>query len=186
MIPHDRFLHDIFIVQGEDNKGRCTNNAAGDYLIQIKWCPPSSPPFFCQMPFLLQPFQFILTSDRHQLCRLAYSLALLAKCGSHREIKLLEHAMKVVESIFEDRIRQHIDIDDMQFGFMKGKGTIDAIFIVRQMQTNFRVEGTHTHTQPFYGSVEFVRENPGEPVPEETFTHYSHHSHQSSLSAFSI
>ena len=28
--------------------------------------------------------------------------------------------------------------------------------------------------QPFYGSVEFVRENPGEPVPEETFTHYSH------------
>jgi len=42
------------------------------------------------------------------------------------------------------------------------------------------------HTQPFYGSVEFVRENPGEPVPEETFTHYSHRSHQLSLSAFSI
>ena len=30
---------------------------------------------------------------------------------------------------------------------------------------------THTHTQPIYGSVEFVRDNPGEPVPEETFTH---------------
>ena len=31
---------------------------------------------------------------------------------------------------------------------------------------------THTcNTQPFYGSVEFVRDNPGEPVPEETFTH---------------
>ena len=43
-----------------------------------------------------------------------------------------------------------------------------------------------THTQPFYGSVEIVRDNPGEPVPEETFTHYSHRSHQSSLSAFSI
>ena len=40
----------------------------------------------------------------------------------------------------------------------------------------------HTHTQPFYGSVEFVRENPGELVPEETFTHYSHRNHQSSLS----
>ena len=45
---------------------------------------------------------------------------------------------------------------------------------------------TTTQQQPFYGSVEFVRENPGEPVPEETFTHYSHRSHQSSLSAFSI
>jgi len=31
--------------------------------------------------------------------------------------------------------------------------------------------GQHTHTQPFYGSVEFVQDNPGEPVPEETFTH---------------
>jgi len=29
----------------------------------------------------------------------------------------------------------------MQFGFMKGKGTIDAIFMARQMQENFRVKG---------------------------------------------
>ena len=28
-----------------------------------------------------------------------------------------------------------------------------------------------THTQPFYGSVDFVRDKPGELVPEETFTH---------------
>jgi len=28
------------------------------------------------------------------------------ECGSYREIKLLEHAMKVVERIFEDRTRQ--------------------------------------------------------------------------------
>jgi len=63
------------------------------------------------------------------------------ECGSYREIKLLEHAIKVVERIFEDRIRQQIDIDDMQFGFMKGKGTTDAIFIVRQMQEKFRAKG---------------------------------------------
>jgi len=29
----------------------------------------------------------------------------------------------------------------MQFGFMKGKGTTDAIFIARQMQENFIVKG---------------------------------------------
>jgi len=29
----------------------------------------------------------------------------------------------------------------MQFGFMKGQGTTDTIFIVRQMQENFRAEG---------------------------------------------
>jgi len=57
------------------------------------------------------------------------------ECGSYRGIKLLEHATKVVERISEHRIQQEIDIDDMQFGFMKGTETTDAIFIVRQMQT---------------------------------------------------
>jgi len=28
------------------------------------------------------------------------------------------------------------------------------------------------HTQPFYSSLKFVWDNPGEPVPEETFTHW--------------
>jgi len=30
---------------------------------------------------------------------------------------------------------------------------------------------THTNTQPFYGSLDFVWDNPGEPAPKETFTH---------------
>jgi len=48
--------------------------------------------------------------------------------------------MKVVEMIFEYRIRHQIEINDMQFGFMKGKVATDAIFIVRQMQESFRVK----------------------------------------------
>jgi len=39
---------------------------------------------------------------------------------------------------------------------------------------------THTHTQPLYGSVDFVRDNPGELIPEETFTH-SHLSWSSNI-----
>ena len=67
------------------------------------------------------------------------------ECGSYRGIKLLEHAMKVVEKIFEYRIRQQIEIDDMQFRFMKCEGTIDAICLARQMQENFRVKGKKLH-----------------------------------------
>ena len=63
------------------------------------------------------------------------------ECGSYRGIKLLEHAVKVVERIFEHRIRWQIEVDDMQFRFMKGKGTTDAIFTLRQMQKKFRVKG---------------------------------------------
>jgi len=43
------------------------------------------------------------------------------ECGSYRGIRLLEHAIKVVERIFEHRIRQQIEVDDKQFRFMKGK-----------------------------------------------------------------
>jgi len=53
--------------------------------------------------------------------------------------------MKVVERIFAHRIRQQIEVDVMQFGFVKGKITTDAIFMARQMQENFRVKGKKLH-----------------------------------------
>ena len=56
-----------------------------------------------------------------------------------------EHAIKVMERIFEYRVQQQIDIYDMQFGFMKGKGTTDAIFIERQMKENFGAKGKKLH-----------------------------------------
>jgi hypothetical protein len=59
------------------------------------------------------------------------------ECGSYRAVKLLEHTMKVVERVLEKRIREQIKIEEMQFGFMPGKGTTDAIFIARQMQEKF-------------------------------------------------
>ena len=54
-------------------------------------------------------------------------------CGLYRGVKLLEHAMKIVEKVLERRIRTLINLNEMQFGFMPGKGTVDAIFIVRRM-----------------------------------------------------
>ena len=54
--------------------------------------------------------------------------------GNYRGLKLLEHVMKVLERIVETQIRSSIKIDDIQFGFMPGRGTTDAIFIVRQLQ----------------------------------------------------
>ena len=52
------------------------------------------------------------------------------ECGSYRGIKLVEHAMKVLERVIERRVRNIVKIDSMQFGFMAGKSTTDAIFIV--------------------------------------------------------
>ena len=49
-------------------------------------------------------------------------------CVCHTE--LLEQPMKVLERVLEKRIRGQVSIDNMQFGFMSGKGTTYAIFIM--------------------------------------------------------
>ena len=59
-------------------------------------------------------------------------------CGAYRGVKLLEHAMKIVERVLEKKTRELVKVDDMQFGFMPGKGTTDALFILRRMQEEFR------------------------------------------------
>ena len=57
--------------------------------------------------------------------------------GNYRGLKLLDHGMKVVERVIGNWIRNVVEISDMQFGFMPGRGTTDAIFIARQVQEKF-------------------------------------------------
>ena len=68
-------------------------------------------------------------------CDCAYILRKgdVMSCESYRGVKLLEHAMKIVE-----RVLTLVDLNKMQFGFVPGKGTVDAIFIVRRMQEEYQ------------------------------------------------
>ena len=59
-------------------------------------------------------------------------------CGAYKRVKLLEHAMKIVERVLENRIRGLVTIDDTQFGFMPRKGTTYGLYILRRMQEEFR------------------------------------------------
>ena len=59
-------------------------------------------------------------------------------------------------------------IDDMQFGFMKGKGTNDAIFMARQMQENF----TAKCKQLYFGFVDLKKAF--ERVPREVISWAMH------------
>ena len=58
-------------------------------------------------------------------------------CGAYRVVKLLEHAMKIVEKVLEKKMRLMVKVDEMQFGFMPGKGTIDAVFILKGLQEKY-------------------------------------------------
>jgi hypothetical protein len=45
--------------------------------------------------------------------------------------------MKIVERVFERRLREVVEVNDMQCGFMPGKGTIDALFMARMLKENY-------------------------------------------------
>src|SRR6267154_734730 len=59
------------------------------------------------------------------------------ECSSYRGIKLLDHVLKVLERVIEARVRKMMKLEEIEFGFSPGKGTTDAIFIVRQTQEKF-------------------------------------------------
>ena len=62
-------------------------------------------------------------------------------CGAYRGVKLLEHAMQIVERVLETRMRRTVKVDEMQFGFMPGKGIIHAVFILRRLQEEYIDKG---------------------------------------------
>ena len=51
--------------------------------------------------------------------------------GNYHGLKLTEQVMKVLERIVDGLIRQVVSTDDSQFGFVPGRGTTDAIFVIR-------------------------------------------------------
>ena len=57
--------------------------------------------------------------------------------GNYRGLKLTDHVLKVLERTVEKHIREIISVDEMQFGFMPGVGTTDAIFNMRQLQKKY-------------------------------------------------
>ena len=65
--------------------------------------------------------------------------------GNYRGLKLTELVSKILERILESLIREVVDIDAMQFGFMPGRGTTDAIFIARQLQEKYLNKGKHLY-----------------------------------------
>jgi len=59
------------------------------------------------------------------------------ECGLYRGIQMLEHVLKIFARIIKLREREKVQIDSIQFGFMGGKGTTVAIFIIKQLEEKY-------------------------------------------------
>jgi len=60
------------------------------------------------------------------------------ECSNYRSLKILVHAMKILERFFERRIQGATTISNIQMRFMSGKSTVDAIFAVRRLVERYR------------------------------------------------
>ena len=47
----------------------------------------------------------------------------------------------MVEIVLENRLSRIVYVDEMQFGFMPERGTIDAVFILRRLQEEYHAKG---------------------------------------------
>lgn len=68
-----------------------------------------------------------------------------AECTNYRPIRLLSHTMKIFERVLDNRLRNIVQLSINQCGFVKGCGTIDAIFAVRQLMEKFREKRRPLH-----------------------------------------
>ena len=55
----------------------------------------------------------------------------------YKELKVLNQVMKVMEHILATIMRTQVDIDAKKFGFMPGRGTFGAIFILQEVHAKY-------------------------------------------------
>ena len=67
------------------------------------------------------------------------------ECQNYRGIKLLSHTMKISERIVDKKVRGEVEGAEEQFRFMPGRGTRNAIFILRQRAEKYREKRRDLH-----------------------------------------
>jgi hypothetical protein len=69
----------------------------------------------------------------------------IQSCTNYRGIKLMTHTMKLWERVIEHRLRGMTHITMNQFGFMPGRSTMEAIFLIRQFMERYKEQKKDLH-----------------------------------------
>ncbi|KAL3506245.1 hypothetical protein ACH5RR_031627 [Cinchona calisaya] len=69
----------------------------------------------------------------------------IQNCVNYRGIKLMSHMMKLWERVIERRLRNETKVSNNQFGFMPGKSTTEAIYLLRKLTERYRDKEKDLH-----------------------------------------
>jgi Reverse transcriptase (RNA-dependent DNA polymerase) len=69
----------------------------------------------------------------------------IQSCTNYRGIKLMSHTINIWERVIEHRLRKLTTISTNQFGFMLGRSTMEAIFLIRQLMERHREQKKDLH-----------------------------------------
>src|SRR5215470_4611566 len=69
----------------------------------------------------------------------------IQSCGNYRGIKLMSHTMKLWERVIEHRLRRETHVSENQFGFMPGRSTMEAIYLIRGLIEKYRSREKDLH-----------------------------------------
>ena len=59
-------------------------------------------------------------------------------CGKYRVIKLMSNTIKILKKIIEARLSNRVEVSKQQYGFVPGKETTDAMFVLRMLMEKYR------------------------------------------------
>ncbi|KAL5183942.1 LINE-1 retrotransposable element ORF2 protein [Glycine soja] len=69
----------------------------------------------------------------------------IQNCANYRGIKLMSHTMKLWERVIEQRLRKETQVTENQFGFMPGRSTMEAIYLLRRVMEQYRMAQQDLH-----------------------------------------
>ena len=58
----------------------------------------------------------------------------ILECSNYRGIKLVSHTLKLLERIIDQRLRTIVELGNIQFGFRRGRSTMDPVFALKILQ----------------------------------------------------
>ena len=74
----------------------------------------------------------------------------ILECSNFRGIKLISHTLKLLERIIDQRLRNIVDLGNIQFGFRRGRSTMDPVFALKILQEKYREKQKDLHNQSWY------------------------------------